>query len=57
MADTQYIREKVLPVANKFKEYLFAISNEEEFQEDMKALGLEDSGEDVNIGIFDHKLK
>lgn len=31
----------------------FAVSNEEEFEEDLKQLNLDDSGEDVNVGYFE----
>lgn len=52
-AQTQLIRKEVLDVA---KEYVgkvtFAISNEEDFQSELKELGLEDSGEDVNVGFY-----
>jgi protein disulfide-isomerase A4 len=57
--DTQYIRNKVLEVAKDFvgSNLRFAISNEEEFEDEMKSLGLEDSGEDVNIACFTEKQK
>ncbi|KAK7084932.1 hypothetical protein SK128_013057 [Halocaridina rubra] len=55
--DTQYIRNKILPVADKNRDLLFAISNEEEFDEEMKSLGLEDSGESVNVAAFDKVFK
>ena len=44
--DTQFIRNQILEVAKKFKgsNLKFAISNEEEFEDEIKALGLEDSG-------------
>jgi len=35
----------------------FAISNEEEFADELKSLGLEDSGEDVSVGCFTEKQK
>ena len=35
----------------------FAISNEEEFADEIKNLGFEDSGEDVNVGCLTEKQK
>ena len=35
----------------------FAIANEEEFADEIKNLGFEDSGEDVNVGCFTEKQK
>ena len=32
-------------------------SNEEEYAEEIKALGFEDSGADVNVGCFSEKQK
>lgn len=55
--DTQYIRNKILPVADKYRELIFAIANEEEFDEEIKSLGLEDSGESVNVAAFAGSLK
>lgn len=55
--DTQYIRNKILPVADKNRDILFAISNEEEFEEELKSLGLEDSGENVNAGVWSSTSK
>ncbi|KAL7645305.1 UNVERIFIED_CONTAM: hypothetical protein RMT77_003691 [Armadillidium vulgare] len=49
---TQIVRKKILPVASKFKDLTFAISNEEEFDDELKNFGLDDSGEDINVGIF-----
>ncbi|KAB7507028.1 Protein disulfide-isomerase A4, partial [Armadillidium nasatum] len=49
---TQIVRKKIVPVANKFKDLTFAISNEEEFEDELKNFGLDDSGEDINVGIF-----
>lgn len=57
LTDTQFIRNKILPVADKYRDITFAIANEEEFDEEIKSLGLEDSGESVNVGIFADKLK
>lgn len=57
--DTQFIRKKVLEVAKNFvgSNLRFAISNEEEFEDEIKSLGFEDSGEDVNVGCFTEKQK
>ncbi|XP_045613093.1 protein disulfide-isomerase A4 [Procambarus clarkii] len=57
VADTQFIRNKILPVADKNRDILFAISNEEEFEEEIKSLGLEDSGESVNVAGFVNNFK
>jgi hypothetical protein len=35
----------------------FAISNEEEFADEIKSLGFEDTGEDVSVGCFTEKQK
>ncbi|XP_020666772.2 protein disulfide-isomerase A4 isoform X1 [Pogona vitticeps] len=50
---TQYWRNKVLEVAKDFPEYIFAIADEEDYSSEIKDLGLIDSGEDVNVAIFD----
>merc|ERR550539_1059728 len=57
--ETQYTRSMILEVAKKFKgsNLKFAISNEEEFEDEIKALGLEDSGNDVSIGVYTEKQK
>lgn len=57
--DTQYIRNKVVQVAKNFvgSNLKFAISNEEEYETEIKSLGFEDSGADVNIGCFSEKQK
>lgn len=57
VTDTQFIRNKVLPVADKFRDVRFALSNEDEFDEEIKSLGLEESGESVNVAAFSGKLK
>ncbi|XP_029314163.1 protein disulfide-isomerase A4 [Cottoperca gobio] len=49
---TQFWRSKVLEVANDFPEYTFAIGDEEDYAEELKSLGLSDSGEEVNVGIL-----
>lgn len=55
--DTQFIRNKILPVADANRDILFAIADEEEFEDEIKSLGLEDSGESVNVGLFSNNLK
>ncbi|XP_076014232.1 protein disulfide-isomerase A4 [Genypterus blacodes] len=49
---TQFWRSKVLEVAKDFPEYTFAIADEEDFADELKSLGLSESGEDINVGIL-----
>ncbi|MED6286152.1 Protein disulfide-isomerase A4 [Characodon lateralis] len=49
---TQFWRSKVLDVAKDFPEYTFAIADEEDYAEELKSLGLSESGEEVNVGIL-----
>lgn len=35
-----------------FPEYMFAIGDEEDYADELKSLGLSDSGEEVNVGIL-----
>ncbi|XP_034416673.1 protein disulfide-isomerase A4 isoform X1 [Cyclopterus lumpus] len=49
---TQFWRSKVLEVAKDFPEYTFAIGDEEDYAEELKGLGLSDSGEEVNVAIL-----
>lgn len=49
---TQFWRSKVLEVAKDFPEYTFAIADEEDYGEELKSLGLSESGEEVNVGIL-----
>ncbi|KAM4543674.1 protein disulfide-isomerase A4 [Fundulus diaphanus] len=49
---TQFWRAKVLSVAKDFPEYTFAIADEEDYAEELKGLGLSESGEEVNVGIL-----
>ena len=42
----------MLDVAKDFPEYTFAIADEEDYAEELKSLGLSDSGEEVNVGIL-----
>jgi protein disulfide-isomerase A4 len=50
---TQLVRKRVLKAAQKYAgKITFAISNEADYADEIKDLGLDDSGEDVNIGFF-----
>ncbi|KAG5850151.1 hypothetical protein ANANG_G00079170 [Anguilla anguilla] len=49
---TQFWRNKVLEVAKDFPEYTFAIADEEDYADELKGLGLSESGEEVNVGIL-----
>lgn len=49
---TQFWRSKVLEVAKDFPEYTFAIADEEDYSDELKSLGLSDSGEEVNAAIL-----
>merc|ERR1712130_912931 len=57
--DTQFIRKKIVEIAKHFVDsYLkFAISNEDEYEDELKSLGLEDSGADVNVACYTDKQK
>ena len=57
--DTQFIRNKILDIAKHFTDsnLKFAISNEDEFENEIKSLGLEDSGSDVSVACFTDKQK
>ncbi|XP_018424307.1 PREDICTED: protein disulfide-isomerase A4, partial [Nanorana parkeri] len=50
---TQYWRNKVLNIAKDFPEYTFAIANEDDYASELKDLGLNESGEEVNVAILD----
>uniref|UniRef100_F1L1D5 Protein disulfide-isomerase n=1 Tax=Ascaris suum TaxID=6253 RepID=F1L1D5_ASCSU len=51
---TQYWRNKVVEVANKYKKdkYRFAIADEEEFAKELAEMGLGDSGLEQNVVVF-----
>ncbi|TMS08880.1 Protein disulfide-isomerase A4 [Larimichthys crocea] len=49
---TQFWRSKVLEVAKDYPEYTFAIADEEDFADELKSLGLSESGEEVNVAIL-----
>jgi len=57
--DTQFIRNKIVDIAKHFTDsnLKFAISNEDEFEDELKSLGLEDSGADVNVACYTDKQK
>ncbi|KAL8587058.1 hypothetical protein ACOMHN_023448 [Nucella lapillus] len=54
---TQLWRNKIAEIAKDFKEVHFAIANDEDNQELMKDFGMEESSEEMNIGIMDKKKK
>ncbi|XP_038077413.1 protein disulfide-isomerase A4-like [Patiria miniata] len=51
---TEIWRQKILAVAKdkEFKDLTFAIAEEDEFNDQLKQLELDDSGEEINIGLF-----
>ena len=57
--DTQFIRKKILEIGKHFVDsnLKFAIANEDEYEDEIKSLGLEDSGSDVNVACFTDKQK
>ena len=59
LKDTQFIRKKIVEIAKHFTDsnLKFAISNEDEFEDELKSLGLEDSGADVNVACYTDKQK
>lgn len=44
-----------MEVAKDHRDITFAIANEDDFQDKLKDLGLDDSGEEINVGCFDDK--
>lgn len=52
---TEFWRSKVIDVAKNHPDLLFAVANEENFEDRLKELGLSESGEDVNVGIYDEQ--
>jgi len=54
---TQIVRNKVLAVANDFKDVTFAIANEDDFTDELKRVGLEDSPEEINVIAYDKEDK
>ena len=59
LIDTQFIRKKIVGIARHFTDsnLRFAISNEDEFEDELKSIGLEDSGADVNVACYTEKQK
>ncbi|XP_065561152.1 probable protein disulfide-isomerase A4 isoform X1 [Artemia franciscana] len=58
--DTEFVRKKIVKVAREFTAehpFQFAISNEEEFAEELKYVGLEDATEDVKVVVYDRQNK
>ena len=53
LADIDILRDQLLPVADDFSGQLtLAISDEEEFADELTSLGLDDWGEDVAMAIW-----
>ena len=57
LSGTQYWRNKVVEVANEYRDFTFAIADEEEYEKQLEDFGLDDSGEDVNVALVDEKLR
>jgi len=57
--DTQYVRKMILEVAQHFvgSNLKFAMSNEDEFEDEIKSLGFVDSGNAINVAAFTEKQK
>ena len=52
-SDVDILRGQLLPIADKFSDQLtVSVSDEEEFEDELKSLGLDDWGEDVAIAIW-----
>ena len=45
----------MVEVANDYRDITFAIADEEQYSDRLKDFGLDDSGEDVNVGLLDEK--
>ena len=56
-AATQLWRRKIAAIAKDFKEIRFAVANDESNEDLLKDFGLEDSSEEINIGIIANKKK
>lgn len=52
---TQFWRNKILEVAKDYRDVTFAIADENTFENELKQLGLDDSGGDVAVGIWGEK--
>jgi protein disulfide-isomerase A4 len=57
--DTQYIRNKIVNVAENFlgSNLKFAISNDAEYEAEIKTLGFQESGADVNVACYTKNQK
>lgn len=49
---TQFWRHKIADIAKKFPEITFAVADDEENSDLMKQFGLDESGEDLNLGLY-----
>ncbi|EFO24730.2 Pdia4 protein [Loa loa] len=56
---TQYWRKKVLEIASQYRKdkYHFAVSDEDEFADELAAVGLDDSGLEHNVLVFGYDGK
>ena len=52
-------RNKIADIAKdkKYKELTFAIADDEKMAEEFKGFGFDESGEEMNIGIYDEKSR
>ena len=51
--DLDILRQQLLPIASDLQGQLtFAISDEQEFEDELKSLGFDDWGEDVAVAIW-----
>uniref|UniRef100_A0A915JRW5 Thioredoxin domain-containing protein n=1 Tax=Romanomermis culicivorax TaxID=13658 RepID=A0A915JRW5_ROMCU len=55
--ETQFWRNKILNVASKYPSYIFAISDDEEFKEELRQFHLDESPSDVNVIVFGEKKR
>ena len=57
--DTQFIRKKIVEVAKIYRmsNVKFAVSNEDEYLEELRGLGLADVNEDIKVAAYDGQLK
>ncbi|CAL8074911.1 unnamed protein product [Orchesella dallaii] len=56
--NSELTRKKVVEVAKEFPDITFAVANEEEYEQELKAAKLDDSGVDVNVIWYgDRRLK
>lgn len=49
---TQFWRHKIADIASKYPDITFAIADDEEHHNLLQQFGLEESGEELNIGLF-----